>query len=285
MAEMAAEADLPKKNWLRFWCRLGLYFAIFVAVILTTLSAVGGKSEALKAGVEQFFTHASGYPSRVEKLNGLHFFPDFRLDIEGVEIGREGEIPMARLESLKAAMGFWDMFFKNGRIKAFDLRGLKAAPGFIGPEPILLEQVSILHGPGTAPAVSGQGMIGAERVNLRMDLQFFGPPFVYFFGQQRPFMLEWGAVKLAGTLSDDNHLLHLDGRMDGVDGGPVDLALDMASADDALTISGLAKAADPVRAQKAMEGLAAKFGALSGSAEGHIWGVPVIWNGQWEAAP
>ncbi|HRQ61104.1 MAG TPA: hypothetical protein PLO23_06295, partial [Alphaproteobacteria bacterium] len=226
MADDAPEAEAPKKSWLRFWCRVGLYFAIFMAVILTTLSAVGGKSEALKAGVEQFFTHASGHPARVEKLHGLHFFPDFRLDIEGLEIGAEGETPLARLESLKAAMGFWDMFFKNGRIKAFDLQGLKTMPGFIGTEAITVERFSILHGPDTAPAVSGQGMIGAERFSIRMDLQSYGPPFVYFFGEERPFALEWGAVKMGGILTDKQSDLHLDGRMDGVDGGPGELVLD-----------------------------------------------------------
>ncbi|MCD8494168.1 MAG: hypothetical protein LRY39_01975 [Alphaproteobacteria bacterium] len=145
-----------RRSWFRFFAWVALYIVIFFAVILTTLSALGGKSETLKAGVEQFFTRASGHPAYVETLEGLHFFPDFRMDIAGLDIldKEEEGSPIIHLESLKMAMGFWDMIGRTGRIEALDLEGLRFMPGLVHSRKVTVERLAILH-PAGGRASSG----------------------------------------------------------------------------------------------------------------------------------
>lgn len=200
-------SEEPKKSWLRFWFKVSIYIVIFFAVILTTLSMLGGTGDTLKSGVEQFFTRASGYPARVETLNGLHFFPDFQLDLEGlvIEDSPDTKIQIARLDSLKVAMGFWDMFAHTGNIKAFDLRGLQVAPGFVHAEKVTVERLSLLHPQDMEPFLEGAGLLGSHKWSVRMDVESAGvaPYVLYRFGERRAFKAALADLAVEGALVND----------------------------------------------------------------------------------
>lgn len=196
-----------RRSWLRFWGWVALYAVIFLAVILTTLSALGGKGETLKSGINQFFTRASGHPAHVETLEGLYFFPDFRMDIAGLDIRDKDDAAreLVHLESLKMAMGFWDMTLRTGRIEALDLKGLRFAPGFVHPREITIGHLSLLHPEGKAPFLDGAGMIGGVPWAIRFDLESVGMPprLTYRFAARREFSLMLGDLAMQGLLADE----------------------------------------------------------------------------------
>lgn len=208
-------SDAPKKSWLRFWIKMLLYGVIFFAVILTTLSMLGGTSDTLKSGVEQFFSRSFGHSAHIEKLNGLHFFPDFRLDIEGlvIEDAPETKVLVAKLDSLKVAMGFWDMFFQSGNIKAFDVQGVVMTPGFIHPAEIVVTRLSLLHPQGGEPFLDGVGSLGGQLWSLRMDLKSVGtaPQIFYHFGERRPFKISLAELGMEGALVNEGDGLVVEG--------------------------------------------------------------------------
>jgi hypothetical protein len=205
------EEDAPRRSWLRFWCKFALYAAIFFAVILTTLSLLGGTSETLKAGVEQFFTRASGYPAHVETLNGLHFFPDFRLDMEGLGIADKahGGALLVQLHSLKVAMGFWDMILHTGKMEALDLEGLRFAPGYLHPGAITAERLAIMHPDGGEPGLEGSGALSGTAWSARLALESKGRPgaLTYYFGERRGFRARLGDLEMQGTLINEDGAL------------------------------------------------------------------------------
>lgn len=207
--------DAPCRSWFQFWCKFALFTAIFFAVILTTLSLLGGKSDTLKSGVEQFFTRASGYPAHVETLNGLHFFPDFRLDINGLGISdKDGSAGLVvQLHSLKIAMGFWDMILHTGDIESLDLEGLRFAPGYLHPGEIALNRLAIIHPKGKEPMLEGNGTISGTPWFFRLNLESVGqaPVFSYHFGERRGFSARLGALEAEGTLINEGSILVVDG--------------------------------------------------------------------------
>ncbi|MCD8525928.1 MAG: hypothetical protein LRY62_01815 [Alphaproteobacteria bacterium] len=194
-----AEDEIQKpRSWLRFWFKVAIYVAVFFAVIITTLSVIGGKSEMLKTGVEQFFTQASGHPAQIETFNGLHFFPDFRLDMEGLRIMESDAVslPVAGVMRVKVAMGFWDMILRTGKLKAFDLEGLWMKEGFLHPREIVVERLALMHPEGSDPYLEGRGLLGGQAWSVHMGLESLGraPYAQYRFGPQRDFSVALGGL-------------------------------------------------------------------------------------------
>lgn len=219
MAEAVSEEDQqapekPKRSWLRFWLQCVFWLIVFMGVMLLTLSLIGGKSEALHAGVEQFFSRASGHPARVGVLNGLYFFPNFQLDAEHIEILEPGlgEVPVATLDRLKAAMGFWDMFFRTGNLKAFDLEGLRTAPGFLHPKALEIERIALHHPAGETPYVRGEGRVGETPWHAQISLQAKGRPSApyYSFAERRNLELVLGPLSLSAVLSEEGRVFKIE---------------------------------------------------------------------------
>lgn len=240
--EEGMDEEIPRRSWFRFLLKAALILAIFLAVVFTTLSMLGGRGAMLQAGAEQFFSRAFGHPAHIETFNGLHFFPDFRLDIEGLRIAREGEEEtLLELRSLRMAMGFWDMAFRTGRVKAFDLAGLEAAPGVLHPGRITVERLTIMTAAeeGGTPFLEGNGRLGEHPWTLRMGLIDDGAPGrpAYSFGERRDFTFTAADLKVEGMLVNDIRDLAADdfrlseGGRDMLTGRPL---LQLAGTEEAL---------------------------------------------------
>lgn len=104
--------------------------ALFLFLSLWVLSALGGSSETLKKGAQDFLTSLTGMEATIGDFREATFFPYASVDVGGIEWRKEGEDSSAMsFGSMKLAMGFWDIMFSKRRIFIFDLEKIHIGEG------------------------------------------------------------------------------------------------------------------------------------------------------------
>lgn len=133
---------------LKTFLKITFIAAIFLFVILTVLANVGGNSDALKQGVEQFASEQLHRPVQIGTFNEMQFFPDIRIDVADVTVSdsAENKDPVIELGSFVVSIGFFDVAFSTGRIKEMDIQGLKIMQGIYTESAIALDYLRIDDG-------------------------------------------------------------------------------------------------------------------------------------------
>ncbi|MCB1562438.1 MAG: hypothetical protein KDJ75_02595 [Alphaproteobacteria bacterium] len=195
-----------KKHWLWRLMKFVLFAAIFLVVIFTVISKMGGNSPVLKGAIEDFLSDATGYKAEIETLNRMTFFPNISVDVEKVTLRNLETASLAvSVDKARISFGFFDVAFSTGKIRLLDIRGVSAAPGALMDQPVSVEYFSILKD-GSAesakPFLGGKGMIGASAFDFRIGAQESGSVYnpKYALAKDEPFQASLGPLSATATL-------------------------------------------------------------------------------------
>ncbi len=209
-AERAAETRW--KKILRRVVKWSLIIGGLFFLVLFILSGLGGKSESLKKGLEQYLMQSTGLVPVVGTLNGILFFPVMTLD--GDAIGLYKPIPNAKpvkdlplphgaevisVEHFDVGMAFWDMFFARRLIRALNVKNLKFESGAIDKRPLLLRSARLdLKAYKDGPALTVDGQYGDKEMKATLQMQRKG--LSYGIPDDADFNAAIGDLRFAGVL-------------------------------------------------------------------------------------
>ncbi len=158
-----------------FFLKLVFFAGAFLLIILTVLANMGGKSDALKASIEQYAAEATGLNASVKTLNNLNFFPSIAFDFEGLELRRANEnVPVVTVEKLRASLGFWDVMLSNGKMRSFETTGVKIMPGMFLDKTMEFDSIGIVQDSEHSNIMEGRGNIGGKPVTVAMGMAASG---------------------------------------------------------------------------------------------------------------
>lgn len=149
-AERAAEPRWKKR--LRRLFKALMILSVIFAVGLFALSRIGGDSDALKAGIEDYLQNATGFAVEIETLNRLAFFPQIHLDFSDAAFyqpsmdapGSYGARVMS-VDRVDVMFGFWDVFLGRGHLRFFEIEGLTIEAGLIDHDPVHINGIRIIE--------------------------------------------------------------------------------------------------------------------------------------------
>lgn len=180
----------------------------FFAVLFTVLYNMGGSSDTLKQGLEQFASRSfGGRPAYVERLNRMTFFPSIGFDASGINIlpYPEAREYAVRIEKMKMVMDFFDVAVRSPRVKAFYLEGLNAKEGVIGRRALSIEKIFIDHDAVTGTAfMKANGKMDVHEWEVRFALDIFGGEgkFSYALAERMPFYAHIADLTFEGVYED-----------------------------------------------------------------------------------
>jgi hypothetical protein len=162
----------PNKKILRILVKLALAAAVGIVLILFVIAKVGGNSEPLREGVEEFLSQISGTRVVVGTLNYMGFVPDVRVDVKDVtfqELGDPTHV-IATTESIRFSKPFIDHLLSKDTFEAFSIVGVHAEAGFITPETLNIDYFQVEDSGDVGARLVGQGDIGDTPVSLTVDI-------------------------------------------------------------------------------------------------------------------
>lgn len=173
---MDDKEETKKKRWPKRVLKITLFTAITVVFLLTVLSFLGGNGDSYKRVIEQIASEQFHHPATLDKLNEMRFYPYFKIDMEGLKIRRGEGVDQTVLEAekIQIAMDFWDVAFSTGRIKSFNLEGVRADEGILLTRPVTIDRIAIMDPEGKPPALIGSGTIDGEKWTLNVEGNPYG---------------------------------------------------------------------------------------------------------------
>jgi hypothetical protein len=157
---------LSRKRW---WIRVPLIILVIAGISLTTLSVIGGNSDAMKLRLESYLNEITGMESDVGILNGVHFYPVMGVDAQNVTLKSGGTVRV-RIGSIRVYVPFWNMPLGRSDFRDFDIANVTIEPGIITPRGIEIDRLMI-DNQKSAPLLVLDGRYGGEPVSLRVDLK------------------------------------------------------------------------------------------------------------------
>lgn len=162
------------RNWLVLFGRITFFICAFFAVLCTVLYNMGGTSDTLREGFEQFASRIfGGRPAKVDKLVRMTFFPTISADVEGLNVypypnAVDSDI---HADKLKLAMGFWSYPFAKSNFKAIYIENFDSKAGALGAKAIKIDKVYIDHDRATNKALlRGKGKYDVHDWNMSLSL-------------------------------------------------------------------------------------------------------------------
>jgi hypothetical protein len=196
-----------KGSALLFWSKVLFFVIVFLVVVFSVLSSLGGNSDVLKSAIEQYLSGALRGQGKVEKLHQMTFFPYMSVDAEGLSVvdPKNESRTVFNAERIQIAMGFWDMTFSSGKIKTFNLQKLRALPGVITQPGLMVNSAAIID-EGDQAYFRADGKIGISpfKISVTMETLGFSGNKKYRFGDTRDFKISLGSIEMSGTLESDN---------------------------------------------------------------------------------
>ncbi|MBL4804333.1 MAG: AsmA family protein [Alphaproteobacteria bacterium] len=223
-AETKAEKKKDKKGRVSKWIwrlvKIALFLGVFLFILLTVLSRLGGNSEVLKGAIEDVLSDNSPYEVSIGRLSALHFFPNVIMDVQEVHFHEEPEQPepaeveegteegaaedsgeeaetaqraptdpnakptgkvLIRVADVKFVIGFWDALFRPGRIKDMQIRDVYVDSGTWLDKPVTIDSLLVDEYEDGKFALDLLGKIGTAPVNVAMDLETKGEGFSRVF--------------------------------------------------------------------------------------------------------
>ncbi|NCC21049.1 MAG: hypothetical protein EOM26_01140 [Alphaproteobacteria bacterium] len=165
-----------KRKWdasriVRFLIWTVLATGAFGFISLWILSSIGGNSDPLREGLEQFFSQATGGYAKIEELNNMSIYPVAEIDFSGLTIGGGGgSAPVLTLGRGVVSMRFWDVLLSRDYLVNFALENLRIAPGELGPGELFVEKAGIRNDDGETPFLFVDGSYNARPLYARFPL-------------------------------------------------------------------------------------------------------------------
>ncbi len=170
--------DKKEVNWLSRILKLVFILLAFFLVGITVLFNMGGNSDSLKSSVQNFTSELfHGRPTEVDKLVYMSFFPRLGFDAEGIKVlsSIDEGYNIVEIGKIQVFMGFWDVAFRNPRVKQFYIGEFKAIKGAVGAKEFYIEKIFIDHDvENNAARLSGNGEIGDNPWAFNIDIEVSG---------------------------------------------------------------------------------------------------------------
>lgn len=182
---------------------LTLFLAVFLFVIFTVLSRLGGSSPVLKDAIQDFLTNKTSYITQVSVLNGMHFFPDVVVDVSGVEMSApDSEATAIYIGRFNAVIGFFDVMGGVQKYKSLYIENSYAAPGTLFASNLRIEHGGIFTKQDEKPHFRVEGKVGAGdfTVEVELDSEGQGRAKKYFLGQEWGFDINVNGVLTSGRV-------------------------------------------------------------------------------------
>lgn len=190
-----------RRKWLRRAIITLLVFAGLFGTGLFILSTMGGSDESLKRAAAGFVKVKTGYELGVDKLHYVGFFPEMRVDMEGLSFRSAGN-EVASIKSLDFRMGFWDLFFSKQRYRALSVADLQAGAGVFSERALVIERFALQkQASGDRPGLLAEGKYGADPFHLVLETGFSEDEKgqeVYYLAEENPFSLKAGSIEIDG---------------------------------------------------------------------------------------
>ena len=129
-----------------FWGSVKAVFIIagLLGVTLFMLARIGGQSEPLKIAIEDFISESSGLQARIGEFGGFYIFPNIAVEFGDVSFTQPGaQTPVARIGKASVGMGFFDVVFGAGRLKALDIQNVQVDAGVVTRDALLIDTLGI----------------------------------------------------------------------------------------------------------------------------------------------
>lgn len=122
-----------------------LMVAIFF-ILFSVLASLGGNSDPLRDGLEQFGTEQLKRPVRIHDLDDMQFFPVISMQARNVEVGQSfaNSDPVIMIAEIRIAMSFWDLMFSKQRYRDLFFRDLSALPGTIHDQTVQMKSLDLV---------------------------------------------------------------------------------------------------------------------------------------------
>ena len=154
-------------NLFRLFTKIGLFVAIFLGIGLYILSMLGGSSDTLKGGVEEYLSQASGMEAKIGTFNEMSFFPYIEVDVADVAFYKRGEKrKLMSVGSANFSAGFFDLMFSKNKFKSLDIKKVRATTGVLAKKSIMIDQIAFQEEVvDQDPALVISGSYGGEELN------------------------------------------------------------------------------------------------------------------------
>ena len=220
------------RKYLRRLIKVVVIFAVLLAVTMWVLSTAGGNSKALKLGIQDYLTDATGYLADLRTLDSMEFFPVTHIEFADLTLHRplmkaktagqvadeeerrrqNNEVPqlkgisdyydpgetVARIGSANVRMNFWDMFFSRRRFYALDIKDVMIEDGIWLPRRLHLQTLKVDQD-NDFPAIVAQGRYGDHELVIRVRTKKAARG-VYEIPDVTQFHLQIGSLQAEGVI-------------------------------------------------------------------------------------
>lgn len=126
--------------------RIVLVLFIMVAVVYAVLSLASRSPEALRKGLEDYLVKSTGHYGEITELSRIQLVPDVIFEVKGISVRDREDLDKIYIHAQSAHIGLplWRMIFGGGGIyRAFEIRGLQLATGYLLPKKLALDFAGI----------------------------------------------------------------------------------------------------------------------------------------------
>lgn len=216
------------RKYIRRTIKTLLVLTLLLGLSLWVLSSLGGNKSALRVGVEDYLTDATGLIAKMATLHNMSFFPVAGISFDDLSFHRpvqrtqpkektpeEQSYPpqqtvtdffdagetVAHVDSLNVTMDFWDMFFERRRFRTLDIKGVKVDDDIWLPEPLNIDSIAVTEDDN--PVIAALGTYGAHKFDLRFGIaqeKNKAGITVYNIEEETPLTASLGSLKLGGII-------------------------------------------------------------------------------------
>ena len=176
------------------------FIALFIGVIFTALSNMGGNNDTMVEVAEQYVENALGGNATIGQLNNMQYFPTALVDVEDIVMTRgDSPEPAFTLGAAQISMSFWDVTFSSGKLKVLNIKDLYAMPGVITQKELYLKRFGIMDEKiDEAPYILAQGKYGGRGFQGRADMERTGKATrpKYKLGEETPLSITSGNIAI-----------------------------------------------------------------------------------------
>lgn len=129
---------------LRLAFRIVLILGAMFGLSLVFMNVMGGESDSLRAGVQDYLRGATGLQAEIGRFDGVTFFPEAGISAGDIVFRPDaGAAPVATIGSLDFVMGFWDVFFRRGRLRVLEVKDAHIDAGMITARALDITRIGI----------------------------------------------------------------------------------------------------------------------------------------------
>lgn len=129
-----------------FLVRLPFVLILSVLCLIGVLKLVEGHPEALKQGLEEFFSGATQTRVTIGTVDKAVFFPSIDIEMNDMTFHDASNVALIPLtiKKLDVKFPFSSIFFNKGRFEGIFIENMRAQSGFLYPHQLYIEKMSVV---------------------------------------------------------------------------------------------------------------------------------------------